>query len=93
MRRGIVCIFSVSVVSISSPHSPILHFAPHYTLNSTVPYLYFLPCLGVGGLQVKGVESKITGGSAILDLREGEGDEEWRRVRGSNEVEFRSGEE
>lgn len=31
-------------------------------------HLYFLPCLWVGWLQVKGVKSKVTGGSTVLDL-------------------------
>ena len=33
-------------------------------------YLYFLPCLGVGGLQVEGVEAEVAGDRAGLDLVE-----------------------
>ena len=33
-------------------------------------YLNFLPCLGVGGLQVEGVEAEVAGDRAGLDLVE-----------------------
>jgi hypothetical protein len=58
------------------------------TIRNTLPYLYFLPGLGVSWLQVKGVEPEVTWGGTVLDLqgRKEVEREEWKRRSGEGEV-------